>query len=222
MVSVAMMPRHRLLAMREAAREVERCRRALSKGGCTVVSEVLRGQHVIDDWAHYPQGDVVDEEFNAQYYYHRHSESERPAGEQGHFHTFIRSAGGHGAPVHLVGLAMDRMSVPVRLFTTNVWVTGEAWHGADELIDLLGRFAVDHARPSWPLNLWLTAMLRLFQPAIEDLLRQRDAVMRGWAAAHAHVENDRRLETVSELCIDVDSHIGEIDAALARTERGIQ
>jgi len=42
---------------------------------------------------------------------------------------------------------------------------------------MLGRFRIDHGRPSWPTNIWITAMLRLFRPQIERLLRQRDAAV---------------------------------------------
>ena len=33
-----------------------------------------------------------------------------------------------------------------------------------EHLEALDRFDIDHAYPSWPVNRWLTAMVRLFRP----------------------------------------------------------
>ncbi|HEX7969760.1 MAG TPA: hypothetical protein VF502_16170, partial [Stellaceae bacterium] len=61
---------------------------------------------------------------------------------------------------HLVGIAMDADGTPVQLFTTNRWVTGETWYAAADVVAMLDRFAVDLARPSWPLNRWISALFR--------------------------------------------------------------
>ena len=34
---------------------------------------------------------------------------------------------------------------------------------------------IDHARPSWPANRWITALMRMFRPQIVELLHARDA-----------------------------------------------
>jgi hypothetical protein len=36
------------------------------------------------------------------------------------------------------------------------------------------------ANPPWPVNRWLTAMVRLFRPQIEWRIRQRDDVVADW------------------------------------------
>ena len=45
---------------------------------------------------------------------------------------------------------------------------------------MLDRFDLRINKPSWPVNRWLSAMLRLFRPQIEELLQQRDARLRAW------------------------------------------
>ncbi len=81
---------------------------------------------------------------------------------------------------HLVGISMDNTGYPIRLFTTNRWITADNWYKADDVIAMLDRFEMDLAWPSWPINIWVTAMLRLFRPQIEALIRERDAAVRNW------------------------------------------
>ncbi len=51
---------------------------------------MLSGADVVEEWAHFPPGDVIDAFTQSQYYYHAHAAEERVAGEHGHFHTFVR------------------------------------------------------------------------------------------------------------------------------------
>ncbi len=226
--------------MAEAAREVRTCQRVLAKTGDTVVGELLRGHGTLYEWRHYPPGDVYDAEYHAQYYYHCHPEGERPDGEHGHFHTFLRPLGmpsgvapapltdftepenPNDALSHLVGIAMDVAGQPVRLFTTNRWVTGETWYAADDVIRMLDSFVVDHARPSWPANRWITAMMRLFRPQIRELLILRDETVCNWAERHpgGHVYEDRKLEVPSQLVISVAQQIAAVEQVVRGARRG--
>ncbi len=234
MTELPELSREDLEAMAEAGREIRTCQRVLAKTGDHVVGELLRGHGVPQDWRHYPPGDVYDAEYHAQYYYHCHPEDERPAGEHGHLHSFLRP---HGMPEgvrpsplpdfvapendndalsHLIGIAMDAAGQPVRLFTTNRWVTGETWYAADDVIAMLDRFVIDHARPSWPANRWITALVRLFRPQIVALLRERDATIGQWAKAHpdAYVYEDRGLEVASQCVIAVEEQMAAVERRL--------
>jgi hypothetical protein len=118
---------------------------------------------------------------------------------------------------HLVAIAMDESGEPVRLFTTNRWVTGETWYAGADVVAMLDRFVVDLARPSWPLNRWITAMFRLFRPQMIDLLEARDTQVMAWRRRHrgkVHVLEDRRLEVVSALEIDVEDQLRRVALAL--------
>ena len=221
------LPRERLETLQAAAAEVVECHRVLAKAGLSVVGEVLEGQGAFVVDQHYPRGDIYDRETHAQYYYHAHRE-----GEHGHFHCFLRAPGmpaglrpepdpvRHGWPAgtaaiaHLVAIGMDRRGFATRLFTTNRWVTGETWYPAPAVIAMLDGWAVDHARPNWAVNRWLGAMLRLFRPQIEALLIARDRVLA--ARPGADPWEDRTLETVTEIPIDVAAQARDVAAALAR------
>ena len=118
---------------------------------------------------------------------------------------------------HLVAIAMDAGGEPIRLFTTNRWVTGETWYAAGEVVAMLDRFAIDMARPSWPLNRWLTAMFRLFRPQMAELVLARDETVMSFRRRHrgkVHVFEDRRLEVTSALDIDVGDQLRRIALAL--------
>ena len=155
--------------------------------------------------------------------------------EHGHFHCFLRAsampAGVRPAKVadlarseiageamaHLIAIAMDGFGAPIRLFTTNRWVTGEVWYAGADVAAMLGRFAIARAAPSWPVNRWLGAMIRLFRPQIAALVEARDAAVAAHAAAHpdANVFEDRALEITSALDIDVERQIAAVRAAIA-------
>lgn len=223
-----------LEAMLSAGEEIAECYRVLQKAGLNIVGEVLKAQGQFVQMTHYPQGDVYDRETHSQYYYHAHR-----SGEHGHFHTFLRQQGMPGGtkPIadaatrdwpkddqalsHLIAISMDRFGFPIGLFTTNRWVTGETWYAADDVCSMLRHFSIDHAFPSWPANRWLTAMVRLFRPQIDYLIRERDRTIQTWGPSHSGVDvfEDRNLEVTSQLAIDVDLQVAAVRAALsARSE----
>lgn len=200
--------------------QIQECYRVLRKGGSNIVWEILRQSEPFKEWSHYPKGDVFDKESHSQYYYHAHP---RPSTgeaweENGHFHLFLRK---NGIPAgiqpieissacrpesskdddicHLISISMDKHGYPIRLFTTNRWVSGEKWYQAKDVIHLLDYFNIDHAYPSWPLNLWLSSMVRVYKSEITQLIYERDAALSAWQTAHPdkNVYEDRDLEIPS-------------------------
>jgi Domain of unknown function (DUF6969) len=165
-------------------------------------------------------------------------------GEHGHFHLFLRAEGlppgitplllpeiavanaplppqsapvkrgGRDEVVHLVAVAIDRAGEPVRLFTTNRWVTGETWYAADDVIRMVDRFHVGGDLPSALLNGWLTAIVQLFQPEIGVLLRNRDKTVADWRwRRRTNVFEDPRLEITSSFAIDLGARLAAIESA---------
>jgi hypothetical protein len=164
-------------------------------------------------------------------------------GESGHFHLFLRAEGmpagvvplllpeaaianlpappqaaplkrgGRDEVSHLVALALDAHGEPVRLFTTNRWVTGETWYRAEDVIGMLDRFVIATPEPSPVLNRWLGAMVRLFQPEIARLLRQRDATVMDPRRRRRRVEvfENPRLEEMSSQAIDLDARLAAVE-----------
>lgn len=120
---------------------------------------------------------------------------------------------------HLVAISMDAQGMPIRLFTTNRWVTGETWYGAEDVVRMLDRFAVNTVAPAGTLNRWMTAMFALFRPQMRMLLAARDAAIMHWRRRHRgkiHVFEDRRLDVTSVAVIDIEEQVRRIEAALKR------
>ncbi len=224
-----------LEAMYAAAADLLECQRVLANTGDNVVTEALRGEQAFEPWSHYPRGDVFDPRSQSQFYYHTHVAEERVDGEHGHFHTFLRPAGVglDVAPVplddfvepgnpgelvaHLAGISVDAHGQVFRLFTTNRWVTAETWYPATAVEAMLEHFRVDHARPSWPLNRWVSAVVTLFRPQIRALVRARDERVAEYAAAHPgrNVHEDRGLNVTSEMRVSVAEQVQGLEATLA-------
>jgi hypothetical protein len=232
--NLSLLPRDRLEEMHDAAAIALECQSVLQKSGMSVISEVLRGQGDFVIWERYPKGDIFDAETHSHYFYHSHTPDEMTEGENGHFHIFVRPEGimpdlkpwdlpGATVPVepgarfvHLGALSVDAFGNPIRLFTTNRWVTDETFYRAEDVIALIGSFRIGLAHPNWAVNQWLNAMVTLYRPQLEALLRRRDEVIVDWAARHsdADVLEDRRLQNTSETVVDMAAQIAAIEAAL--------
>lgn len=235
---LASLPRAELEAMLAAGEDIAECYRVLKRTKDNVVGEVLRDRGTFYEWKHYPPGDVHDNGSHSQYFYHAHKKGNR-GGEHGHFHTFVRAKGmpvgmapvpyggavewpkGDAALSHLIGISMDRFGFPTALFTTNRWVTGECWYRAEDVRALLGRFKIDHARPSWPTNRWITAMVALFRPVIEELVRERDEAFARWQAKHPDRDafEDRELEILSTRAVSVEEQMMAVRGVLDQAPR---
>ena len=221
--------------MLNAAQMVSETMRVLQKSETNIVGEILKTVDQFYQWEHLPADDVYDRTSHSQYYYHAHEKSETGGGihddEHGHFHTFIR---GKAMPdairplplddydpntdisdinTHIIGIGMNDIGVPIRLFTVNRWVSGETWMKAEDILTLLDSYEIDDARPSWPLNLWITNMIILFRPLIEDLIRQRDETIQKWSADNPDTDNvyeDRELEVTSHKDINLADYVEEL------------
>ncbi len=229
--------RGELEAMLEAGAKLLESKRVLANTGDNIVGELLRDSATFYEWNHYPEGDVFDPRSNAQYYYHAHPKDERP-NEHGHFHTFLRPKGmppgiepapvpNYQAPTgendalsHLVAVSCDKNGDPIKLFTTNRWVTGEIWYKAADVNRMLSYFQIDHVRPSWAVNIWITNMMILFRPQIRALIDERDHVVDRWAAENdsADVYEDRALEVTAECPVSIEDQIAAVRDALKQAQ----
>ena len=222
---------------KEAAALLRECRAAFAARRTSALAEIVGAGDPVE-WRHYPDGEVYDPSSHAQYFFHRHPSRPDAAGEAGHFHLFLRGDGmpveiaplvltefavpnaplpPQSAPLkrgardevcHLVAIAVDARGEPIRLFTTNRWVTGETWYRADDVIRMLARFTVRADRPSALVNRWLGALVQLFEVDIAGLLRHRDDVIiqRRWRW-RTNVFEDPRLEIASSIDIDLDARL---------------
>lgn len=225
--------------MRSAGFEAMACQRALAKTGDSILGDLLRfGPPDPAPFDHYPAQDVFDPEFYAQFYYHRHPDGQGWPDEHGHFHLFVRGPGQPigaepvsvpGEPVpglddrvgHIVALGLDTAGLPHRLFATNRWVTSETWMPSQAVVAMADGFCVDHAKPSWPLNRWVTAMVRLFHPQIAALAAARDRELDQLTRDRplADVFEDREIEVLAWMPIDIDRQIEAVNRAWRHRRR---
>jgi hypothetical protein len=122
---------------------------------------------------------------------------------------------------HLIAIAVDVRGEPIRLFTTNRWVTGETWYRAEDVTRMLDRFVIAERAPSAVLNRWIGAMVHLFRPQIAALLQARDETVMAWRRRRrTHVFEDPRLEITSSLDIRLDTQLALVDRARDSSDEG--
>ncbi len=119
------------------------------------------------------------------YFYHSHDAPASPTREHGHFHLFGRARRRRGEDpvdsyVHLAGIGVDANGAPLRLFTTNLWVTAGRWRSAAFIRGELNRFAHRATRPDSGAERWIGLLLRLFPAEIRSVLRLRELKVAGW------------------------------------------
>jgi hypothetical protein len=130
-----------------------------------------------------------------------------------------RKLGSREEVSHLVGIAVDSQGQPLRLFTTNRWVTGETWYRADDVIRMVERFAISGAQPSEIVNRWVGAIVQLFRPQIAALLRARDDKVMAWRRRRrTYVFEDPALEVTSSVEICLDTQLRFLDRTRSRPE----
>lgn len=137
-------------------------------------------------WQHYPRHDAVDASGRWQFYFHAH-EAGDPAGarhpqERGHIHLFRRHPDGRLS--HLAGLSLDARGTPLLWFAPNQWVTGERWLAADRLLPDLAELELKLRGPLAGVAAWLAELVRFYAPPLRDMLRERDAALARYCAAH--------------------------------------
>ena len=117
---------------------------------------------------------------------------------------------------HLIAISMDKFGAHIRMFTTNRWVTGKIWYAADDARVMLDSFLIDHAQPSWPVNRWVSGMIRLFRPQIVALIEARDAAIERWRETYPdrNVFEDEALEITSMTDVDIGQQIARVTALL--------
>lgn len=166
---------------------------------------LLTGGAAPEPFRHYPDGDVYDFATHSQFYCHVH----RP-GEAGHAHLFLRPRGmppglepAHAAmddaPCHLIAIGFDGQGRPTEMFTTNRWVTDEAWYPAAAVKAMLPRFEILAGGPGGTVGRLLTALVARHRGLIEELIDARDRALAEWRDAHPGMDalEARRLEILS-------------------------
>lgn len=216
------LPRARLAAMRAAGRDLYAVLNRMAAEGRHPVNDVLAAEPAFTYAAPMPSHAVQDQVGGGAWYYHSHDPAENQWEEHGHFHCFgsvrliDKSACALARPtderephyVHISALSIDTRGVPIKLFSVNRWMTDEWLYQPADVAALAGCFDASGAQSFADTSLWLSAMLRLFQPQIAWLLAERARV----TANGAESEN-RAIGVTAVLDIDIDAQLANLDAA---------
>ena len=188
----------------DAAEALLTIQEALSNEQLSLLEELLRdeGDGPIRTCAHYPAEDCRDPQSGAMFYYHAHDPDGWNRNEHGHFHLFFQPQASE-AFTHIMALSMNSRSLPIALFATNGWVTGESMQPAHEILRRLDQhWEINRARPSWLVAQWLNAIVALLRPHTAELLLQRDRLIASGGAmddATNPILIDRNTHVLSEL-----------------------
>lgn len=192
-----------------AAQEIASIQTHYAKKGLTLSEVALCGSREFVEWQHYPNNDLVDVDSGYEFYYHSHSVDEMPEGEHGHFHLFKRT----GTEFHhLIGIALSQTGLPVRLFTTNQWVTGETLVKAETVLVELQAFDMAIKGRMSPMARWISALTKLFYIDMEALVLQRDRMIHHLESDLGSLElalNQRSHHVLTEGRIDLMEHLSE-------------
>jgi hypothetical protein len=213
MVAARWASRHELRAAADAAERLIAVMLALAAERRTLPG-LLVGDAVPAPWNHYPRNDARDPASGYRHYYHIHQR--RPAREHGHFHLFAQ-ARGCAEVTHLLAVAVDGHGRPLRLFTTNRWVTDETLQPAPRVLALLSRFRMRRPARLQPVHDWLEALPALFAPQIRDLLTARDARIR---SGRPGLLDDRRIQILSQCNVSLNRHVAQVQRELSATQPG--
>ncbi len=197
-------------ALRQHAGRLLDATQAFVAAGSSVAAAMVGGREY-HEWAHYPPEDACSAT-GLRVYYHAHAAAQRLPGEHGHFHVFMENGTAPGDFSHLIGLSLDAHGLPLRVFTTNQWVTAETWVPAAVVCRHLARACFDGMQLA-AVGDWLHAALGLFMPQICQCVQLRDArVAALYAQGQAGVLADRRRPVLSQCRIDLARQIQALDA----------
>jgi hypothetical protein len=192
-----------------AAQELAKIQMRYAESGRTLNEAALCGAKEFVEWQHYPANDLVDEVSGYEFYYHAHSADEMPHGEHGHFHVMKRDTKGFH---HLIGIALNPKGLPIRLFTTNQWVTGEEMAGSTTAIKSIRGFEMVKKGRMALVTKWISALIKLFSAEIECLILERDQKIAQLVAKQGNREivlNSKKYHVLTECKIDLMGRISD-------------
>lgn len=195
---------------RAAASTLIEVMQELALAGQTVLGQVMAGVAAPRCEVHYPAGDVIDANSGYRYYYHSHAAQSWQRREHGHFHLFSTAGSTY---THLAAISVDGRGVPLRMFTTNRWVTAESWQPQEQVYRQLLGFTLDETGAMALVNRWLSALLKLFAPAAGEMLVQRDQRIAALAHGRRKIESvfeDRRVHVLSQARLSLIDEIAAL------------
>ncbi len=165
----------------------------------------LDGIDSIKPYQRYPALSYYFGEQHWRAFYHCHDSNIMDVREHGHFHFFNRTNDDEEW-AHVIAMGMDRVGLPVNLFTTNLWVTDGNWFDTQLLKQQL--FVLQNSDDDdLPLS-WFKYMLLLYQDTIQELLNKRDTELeRLCPVSREHCFIDRTIYYLSHSDIDLNKQL---------------
>jgi hypothetical protein len=194
------------------AQEIMGIQSRYAKKGVSMSELALCGANKFIAWQHYPQDDLVDKESGYFFYYHSHSSDEMSQNEHGHFHLFWRDPASSQEFHHLIAIALDSKGLPVRLFTTNQWVTGEFFIKANAVLQALKHFDISTKGRMSPLARWINALTKIFYVEMEMLIVGRDRKLKIIESELGSLEaafSAKQFHVLTECKIDLMDRLSE-------------
>jgi hypothetical protein len=191
-------------------RRVLEIMRDLASRGRHVTLAAMAGSTRMQAWRHYPEHDADDPVNHTRFFYHAHETGPRWPAEHGHFHLFHVNR--DGGVVHLLAISMTDTGLPVRLFLTNRWVTGEQWSTAEHCHAYLERFACFRRGRLAPVAAWVSAMVGLYRDDACRLHLRREQ----WLHARRMIDDQhdwlesRRHEVLVSCRIDLPQRLARL------------
>lgn len=180
--------------------------------GLSMAQLALAGAERFVEFRHYPKNDLIDHVSGYEMYYHSHSLGEGRE-EHGHFHLFKRDPLAPELFTHLVAISLNQQGLPIRLFTTNQWVTGESIRAAVQSQIPLQNFEIHSKGRMGPLAKWVSSLVHLYLAEISALLDQRDQRIQELITPdqpQAMILQDRQHHVLSELNISLLDKLEEV------------
>ncbi|MCH8318061.1 MAG: hypothetical protein IIA88_06135 [Bacteroidetes bacterium] len=150
---------------------------------------------------HYPvDGGVFDKKTRYRVFFHAHRKN-----EYGHFHTFYEKP--NGDLVHLIMVSMNKKGYPIKLSTTNRWVTGDVFVKADELKELFSGYMINEVLfPDPRIGMFIQELFMAYKNDIFKLMDERDKAVYDYVKKHTRTPfEDRSVEILSSKSISVSA-----------------
>lgn len=165
--------------------------------------ELLAGEAQFQKEQKYPAERLRFGDDGWRAYYHTHDSPAFRPDEHGHFHLFTRNPDDPAQWAHVAALGMDHQGQPLRWFTVNQWVTGDAWTDADELSEAWACEAGAQAGDN--VAQWLQAITGVYLDELAALLVERDRSLAEIADGRElpEVLTDRAVYLLAERPIDL-------------------
>ena len=195
------------------------CLQGFVDTGRAPLAHVLGDQTRATTWQQYQGTDgapVDSTSGELHYFYHAHAMRGAAEAEHGHFHLFAQlgaDVGGTPRYTHLLAIGVDARGLPLRLFTTNRWVTDETWTSANRVIALTAKISAAGVPDDSCVQHWLRLQLGVFAPQIAELLRHRDRRMglRLQRGGRPGLFEDRRIHVISQCQVSVEHQLMALD-----------